>query len=109
MNATGADGRRLLPLVIGITGFGVLTFSLITPALPDLAEEAPSRDAPAVEDHDLRPGSQASRPRGMPRFGRVELHLRRRIGAGLGHVGNRVDEEPGLGHDQPSAAGEAGW
>ena len=38
MNATGADGRRLLPLVIGITGFGVLTFSLITPALPDLAD-----------------------------------------------------------------------
>ncbi|MDX1691004.1 MAG: MFS transporter [Acidimicrobiia bacterium] len=32
------EGRRLLPLVIGITGFGVLTFSLITPALPDLAD-----------------------------------------------------------------------
>jgi MFS family permease len=38
VNSTGADGRRLLPLVIGITGFGVLTFSLITPALPDLAD-----------------------------------------------------------------------
>jgi ACDE family multidrug resistance protein len=38
VTATDADGRRLLPLVIGITGFGVLTFSLITPALPDLAD-----------------------------------------------------------------------
>ncbi|HSG79592.1 MAG TPA: hypothetical protein VLD62_08435, partial [Acidimicrobiia bacterium] len=38
MSAPDADGRRLLPLVIGITGFGVLAFSLITPALPDLAD-----------------------------------------------------------------------
>ena len=38
MTSPDAEGRRLLPLIIGITGFGVLTFSLITPALPDLAD-----------------------------------------------------------------------
>ena len=31
--------RRLLPLVVAISGMGVLTFSLILPALPDLADE----------------------------------------------------------------------
>ncbi len=31
--------RRLLPLIVAITGMGVLTFSVITPALPDLADE----------------------------------------------------------------------
>ncbi len=31
--------RRLLPLVVAISGMGVLTFSLITPALPDLADD----------------------------------------------------------------------
>ncbi len=31
--------RRLLPIVVTVTGLGVLTFSVITPALPDLATE----------------------------------------------------------------------
>ncbi len=31
--------RRLLPVVVAITGLGVLTFAVITPALPDLADE----------------------------------------------------------------------
>ncbi len=31
--------RRLLPVVVAITGLGVLTFAVITPALPDLATE----------------------------------------------------------------------
>ncbi len=31
--------RRLLPIVVVITGLGVLTFAVITPALPDLATE----------------------------------------------------------------------
>jgi MFS family permease len=33
-----AEARRLLPLILGITGMGVLTFNLIAPALPDLAD-----------------------------------------------------------------------
>jgi MFS transporter, ACDE family, multidrug resistance protein len=33
------DPRRLLPLIATITGLGVLAFSIISPALPDLAEE----------------------------------------------------------------------
>jgi MFS family permease len=32
------DPRRLLPIILGITGMGVLTFNLIAPALPDLAD-----------------------------------------------------------------------
>ena len=31
--------RRLLPLILAISGAGVLTFSLISPTLPDLAAE----------------------------------------------------------------------
>ena len=31
--------RRLLPLILTITGMGVLAFSVILPALPDLADE----------------------------------------------------------------------
>ncbi len=31
--------RSYLPLIVAITGLGVLTFSLITPALPDIADE----------------------------------------------------------------------
>jgi MFS family permease len=31
--------RRLLPLILTITGMGVLAFAVVTPALPDLAEE----------------------------------------------------------------------
>ena len=31
--------RRLLPLILNITSMGVLAFAIITPALPDLAEE----------------------------------------------------------------------
>jgi ACDE family multidrug resistance protein len=34
-----AHRRRLLPLILAISGMGVLTFSLISPALPDLADE----------------------------------------------------------------------
>jgi MFS family permease len=33
------DPRRLLPLIVAIAGMGVLTFTLIAPALPDLADE----------------------------------------------------------------------
>lgn len=33
------DARRLLPLILAISGAGVLTFSLISPALPDLADD----------------------------------------------------------------------
>jgi MFS transporter, ACDE family, multidrug resistance protein len=33
------DPRRLLPLILAISGAGVLTFSLISPTLPDLAAE----------------------------------------------------------------------
>lgn len=33
------DPRRLLPLIVTITGMGVLGFAVIAPALPDLAEE----------------------------------------------------------------------
>jgi MFS family permease len=33
------DPRRLLPLIVAIAGMGVLTFTLISPALPDLADE----------------------------------------------------------------------
>jgi MFS family permease len=32
------DPRRYLPLILGITGMGVLTFNLIAPTLPDLAD-----------------------------------------------------------------------
>jgi ACDE family multidrug resistance protein len=34
-----ATGRRLLPLVLAVTSMGVLAFSILAPALPDLAEE----------------------------------------------------------------------
>ncbi len=34
-----SDPRRLVPLILAISGTGVLTFSLISPALPDLAAE----------------------------------------------------------------------
>ena len=33
------DPRRLLPLIVTITGMGVLAFAIIAPALPDLADE----------------------------------------------------------------------
>jgi MFS transporter, ACDE family, multidrug resistance protein len=33
------DQRRLLPLIVTITGMGVLGFAIIAPALPDLADE----------------------------------------------------------------------
>ena len=33
------DPRRLLPLIVTVTGMGVLAFAVITPALPDLADE----------------------------------------------------------------------
>jgi MFS family permease len=33
-----SDPRRLLPLIVAISGLGVLTFSLIAPTLPDLAD-----------------------------------------------------------------------
>lgn len=36
---TSNDPKRLLPLILAISGAGVLTFSLISPTLPDLAEE----------------------------------------------------------------------
>jgi len=39
MDATTASPRRMLPLILTITGMGVLAFSIIVPALPDLAEE----------------------------------------------------------------------
>ena len=32
------DPRRILPLIVAISGMGVLTFSLISPTLPDLAD-----------------------------------------------------------------------
>jgi MFS family permease len=35
---TTPEARRVLPVVVSITAMGVLTFSLIAPALPDLAE-----------------------------------------------------------------------
>lgn len=34
-----SDPRRVLPVVVAISGLGVLTFSLIAPTLPDLAAE----------------------------------------------------------------------
>ncbi len=33
------SARRLLAIVVAVTGLGVLTFAVITPALPDLADE----------------------------------------------------------------------
>ena len=38
-SAAAPDSKRLLPLILAISGAGVLNFSLISPALPDLAEE----------------------------------------------------------------------
>lgn len=35
---SATQARQLLPLILGITGMGVLTFNLIAPALPDLAD-----------------------------------------------------------------------
>jgi MFS transporter, ACDE family, multidrug resistance protein len=37
--ASPPDQRRLLPLIVTITGMGVLGFAIIAPALPDLADE----------------------------------------------------------------------
>ena len=39
MDAPLQSPRRMLPLILTITGMGVLAFSAIVPALPDLAEE----------------------------------------------------------------------
>jgi len=39
METTSPSPRRLLPLILTITGMGVLAFSAIIPALPDLADE----------------------------------------------------------------------
>jgi MFS family permease len=36
---TDPNARRLLPLIVTITGMGVLAFAVIAPALPDLADE----------------------------------------------------------------------
>jgi MFS family permease len=33
-----SEARRILPLIVAISGMGVLTFSLISPTLPDLAD-----------------------------------------------------------------------
>jgi len=38
MTTAASDPRRLLPMILGVTGMGVLTFNLIAPALPDLAD-----------------------------------------------------------------------
>jgi MFS family permease len=39
MTPYSGDPRRLLPLIVTITGMGVLAFAIIAPALPDLADE----------------------------------------------------------------------
>lgn len=39
MPVTSADARRLLPLIVTVTGMGVLAFAVIAPVLPDLAVE----------------------------------------------------------------------
>jgi len=39
MPQTDVDPRRLLPLIVTVTGMGVLAFAIIAPALPDLADE----------------------------------------------------------------------
>ena len=39
MPQTELDPRRLLPLIVTVTGMGVLAFAIIAPVLPDLAEE----------------------------------------------------------------------
>jgi MFS family permease len=39
MATVAPDPRRLLPLIVTITGMGVLAFAVIAPALPDLADE----------------------------------------------------------------------
>lgn len=39
MTSTTDHAKRLLPLILAISGAGVLTFSLISPTLPDLAVE----------------------------------------------------------------------
>ncbi len=39
MSRASSDPRRLLPLIVTVTGMGVLAFAIITPALPDLAVE----------------------------------------------------------------------
>jgi MFS family permease len=39
MPQTELDPRRLLPLILTVTGMGVLAFAVIAPVLPDLADE----------------------------------------------------------------------
>jgi len=39
MPQTELDPRRLLPLIVTVTGMGVLAFAIIAPVLPDLADE----------------------------------------------------------------------
>lgn len=39
MPRTEVNPRRLLPLIVTVTGMGVLAFAIIAPALPDLADE----------------------------------------------------------------------
>ena len=39
MPQTEIDPRRLLPLIVTVTGMGVLAFAIIAPVLPDLADE----------------------------------------------------------------------
>ena len=39
MPQTELDPRRLLPLIVTVTGMGVLAFAVIAPVLPDLADE----------------------------------------------------------------------
>ncbi len=39
MSQAEANPRRLLPLIVTVTGMGVLAFAIIAPALPDLADE----------------------------------------------------------------------
>ncbi len=39
MPQTEPDPRRLLPLIVTVTGMGVLAFAIIAPVLPDLADE----------------------------------------------------------------------
>lgn len=39
MAQTEPDPRRLLPLIVTVTGMGVLAFAIIAPVLPDLADE----------------------------------------------------------------------
>ena len=39
MSQSVTNPRRLLPLIMTVTGMGVLAFAIIAPALPDLADE----------------------------------------------------------------------